>query len=168
MMEAQYWWANQYTGAVVTHRTEAQYWWDDRYTGAVVTHMTEAQYWWANQYTVAVVTQTECEDWIHTAKILMSQLTGESIEELFPQRASTTLSKSSQQPDTSALGYTSALDFAAKDGMEVTYITLNLSKMLEAVHMLFGVCVCGCWGGGVHTCVCLCVVCVYVVCVSYH
>ena len=83
-----------------------------------------------------MVTQTECEDWIHTAKILMSQLTGESIEELFPQRASTTLSKSSQRPDTSALGYTSALDFAAKDGMEVTYITLNLSKMLEAVHML--------------------------------
>ena len=89
-----------------------------------------------------MVTQTECEDWIHTAKILMSQLTGESIEELFPQRASTTLSKSSQRPDTSALGYTSALDFAAKDGMEVTYITRNLSKMPEAAHMLFGVYVC--------------------------
>ena len=89
-----------------------------------------------------MVTQTECEDWIHTAKILMSQLTGESIEELFPQRASTTLSKSSQRPDNSSLGYTSALDFAAKDGMEVSYITLNLSKTLESVCMLFVVCVC--------------------------
>ena len=51
--------------------------------------------------------------------------------------------------------------------MEVTYITLNLSKMLEAVHMLFGVCV---WllggGGGVaHVCVSVCCVCVCGVCV---
>lgn len=69
-----------------------------------------------------MVTQTECEDWIHTAKILMSQLTGESIEELFPQRASTTLSKSSVRPDTSALSYTDheKLD-TAKDGVEVSH-----------------------------------------------
>ncbi|KAK7095467.1 axonemal dynein light chain domain-containing protein 1-like [Littorina saxatilis] len=50
--------------------------------------------------------RTENEDWIHTAQILMSQLTGESIEELFPQRASTTLSKASQPPDTPAAGGT--------------------------------------------------------------
>ena len=39
------------------------------------------------------ILQTECEDWIHTAQILMSQLTGDSIEELFPARASSTLTK---------------------------------------------------------------------------
>lgn len=43
--------------------------------------------------------RTECEDWIHTAQILVSQLTGESIEDLFPQRASTTLSKSTSRAD---------------------------------------------------------------------
>ncbi|KAL8625878.1 hypothetical protein ACOMHN_012470 [Nucella lapillus] len=39
--------------------------------------------------------RTECEDWIHTAQVLMSQLTGESIEVLFPPMASSTLRKPS-------------------------------------------------------------------------
>ncbi|KAK3723089.1 hypothetical protein RRG08_037283 [Elysia crispata] len=42
--------------------------------------------------------RSECEDWIHTAQILMSQLTGDSIEELFPARASTTLTKATTPP----------------------------------------------------------------------
>ncbi|XP_076455039.1 axonemal dynein light chain domain-containing protein 1-like isoform X2 [Babylonia areolata] len=58
--------------------------------------------------------RTECEDWIHTAQILMSQLTGESIEELFPQRASTTLSKSSQPPVSMTFVDHEKLDSGAK------------------------------------------------------
>ncbi|XP_012942468.1 axonemal dynein light chain domain-containing protein 1 isoform X2 [Aplysia californica] len=42
--------------------------------------------------------RSECDDWVQTAQILMSQLTGESIEELFPARASTTLSKKPVTP----------------------------------------------------------------------
>nr|KAG5700478.1 hypothetical protein BaRGS_013965 [Batillaria attramentaria] len=41
--------------------------------------------------------RSECEDWIHTAKILMSHLTGESIEELFPRATSKATSRSERE-----------------------------------------------------------------------
>ncbi|XP_059177935.1 axonemal dynein light chain domain-containing protein 1-like isoform X2 [Physella acuta] len=40
--------------------------------------------------------KTECDDWIHTAKMLISELTGETIGDLFPVRMATSLSKESE------------------------------------------------------------------------
>lgn len=48
----------------------------------------------------------ECDEWIRTAQILMSQLTGESVDSLFPSsRPTTTASSKVQQEERSYITY---------------------------------------------------------------
>lgn len=48
----------------------------------------------------------ECDEWIRTAQILMSQLTGESVDSLFPSsRPTTTASSKVQKEERSYITY---------------------------------------------------------------
>lgn len=48
----------------------------------------------------------ECDEWIRTAQILMSQLTGESVDSLFPSsRPTTTASSKVQQEERSYITF---------------------------------------------------------------
>lgn len=69
----------------------------------------------------------ECDEWIRTAQILMSQLTGESVDSLFPSsRPTTTASSKVQQEERSYITYKDheKLDRSDAEVSEIVYILI--------------------------------------------